>query len=217
MHKIDIVAIIEAKVEAKKANSYRIKLGFDQIFKDEHGNWIFLGRDIKASIVTSTGQEISLKVTHPEVSKDFILSIVHGGTTKKKRRDLWEALLAIDSMELPWIVGRNFNAITNLQEQSGRNAAEAGSIFEFNQFIFEGNLQQLPFAGNEYTWDNIQEGSRNQQSWLDMILSNQHWLDLTYSSSVTHLNRFESDHTPLMLEIATSKPFIHKSFKFQRF
>lgn len=54
-----------------------------------------------------------------------------------------------------------------------------------------------------------------QASRLDRILGNHHWFDLVHSSSVTHLNRLEPDHSPLLLEVLIGKLSIIKRFKFQ--
>nr|XP_027109270.1 uncharacterized protein LOC113729143 [Coffea arabica] len=77
-------------------------------------------------------------------------------------------------------------------------------------------IEELPFSGSTYTWSGVRAGARIWKR-LDRVLVNQHWLDFLPNTSVQHLNRATSDHSPLLVSLRPAAPSFPKSFKFQSF
>ncbi|XP_071940756.1 uncharacterized protein [Coffea arabica] len=77
-------------------------------------------------------------------------------------------------------------------------------------------IEELPFSGSTYTWSGVRAGARIWKR-LDRVLVNQHWLDFLPNTSVQHLNRATSDHSPLLVTLRPAAASFPKSFKFQSF
>lgn len=58
-------------------------------------------------------------------------------------------------------------------------------------------LMDLGFFGNKFTWFMTRRGGIKAR--LDRALGNQEWLDLFPCFKVQHLNKYLSDHVPVLL------------------
>lgn len=85
---------------------------------------------------------------------------------------------------------------------------------EFSDMVDFCGFTDVPFTGSLYTWCRSSE-TRPLFRRLDRILVNLPWKNLFHSTSVEHLNRTGSDHSPLLLCIQLMSPNIIKSFQFQ--
>ncbi|XP_027150996.1 uncharacterized protein LOC113777277 [Coffea eugenioides] len=115
------------------------------------------------------------------------------------------------------VAGRgDFNIISTLAEYTGRAAQDLGAISDFNGAISGCHLQELPYSESAYTWSGVRAGTRIWKR-LDRVLINQHWLEFLSNTSVQHLNRAASDHSPLLVSLRSADASIPKPFKFQSF
>ena len=71
----------------------------------------------------------------------------------------------------------------------------------FREVIGECALQDLGWAGVEYTWDNQQQGAANVKARLDRALVNSAMMNLFEESRVRHVSSVESDHCFLVIEL----------------
>lgn len=170
MHRISILAIIEAKVSEHQINKYRVLLGFQQVFGNGKDIWVFVSKEATASVISASLQVVTI-VVNPSSSPVFV-SAVHGHVNKTQRRELWDTLLALNLEDKLWIIGGDFNTVCAPAERKGGLPADGGSIFEFNQFILDAFLSQVNFL----------------MSRLDRVLANHHWFSRTSSNHVTHLS-----------------------------
>nr|XP_027090446.1 uncharacterized protein LOC113711482 [Coffea arabica] len=137
--------------------------------------------------------------------------------TRVGRHALWSELRALaSSITRPWLVGGDFNAIRTLAEYTGRAHQDLGAISDFNTAISDCHLQELPYSGSSYTWSGVRSGSRIWKR-LDRVLANHQWLSFLPNTSVQHLNRATSDHTPLLVHLRGADASAPKPFKFQNF
>lgn len=61
------------------------------------------------------------------------------------------------------------------------------------------NLMELPGSGEDFTWNNKQEGEVNILEKLDHCLENDEWTNIFPMAQVTYLPYLSSDHRPLLL------------------
>ena len=71
----------------------------------------------------------------------------------------------------------------------------------FREVVDDCALQDLGWAGVEYTWDNMQHGAANVKARLDRALANTELLDIFVESRVRHVSSIESDHCFLVVEL----------------
>ena len=144
-------------------------------------------------------------------------SFIYGKCTRADRRTLWSKLSSIAGLITRlWLVDGDFNIISMLAEYTRRAAQDLRAISDFNTAIYDCRLQELPYTGNSYTWSGIRAGARIWNR-LDRVLANHQWLSFLSNTSVQHLNRATSDHSPLLVSLRSTSASVPKSFKFQTF
>ncbi|XP_027171719.1 uncharacterized protein LOC113771332 [Coffea eugenioides] len=114
------------------------------------------------------------------------------------------------------VSGWGFQCYQYVAEYTGRAAQDLRAISDFNTAIFDCHLQELPYSGSPYTWSGIGAGARIWKR-LDRVLANHQWLSFLPNTSVQHLNRATSDHSPLLVTLQPANSSVPKSFKFQTF
>ncbi|KAL8555997.1 hypothetical protein ACS0TY_003709 [Phlomoides rotata] len=93
----------------------------------------------------------------------------------------------------------DFNEILWSWEKQGGNCSFTKHMDEFRKTISDLNLQDLGYQGNKFTWSNGWEGAANIQVRLDRALANPLWRIWFPGAHVSHLIRFKSDHTPILV------------------
>ncbi|XP_057723959.1 uncharacterized protein LOC130939910 [Arachis stenosperma] len=125
---------------------------------------------------------------------------VYLDTDEAKRIDQFNQinqLIGIGSNKMT-IMG-DFNAITTHHEKEGGRSKSNTSIQDFNDFINSGNLMDLGYEGEKFTWCNRQFGGNLIRERLDQVLVSRSWREEFSNAYVTHLEDFGSDHRPLLL------------------
>ncbi|KAL2243888.1 UNVERIFIED_CONTAM: hypothetical protein Sindi_0506800 [Sesamum indicum] len=89
-------------------------------------------------------------------------------------RDLWGILeaLALNYVDIPWMVGGDFNAVRDLSEVCGTLGDIRMAMEDFNSCIQNSGLLPLPMQGECFTWHNYSASPRNLCKRLDRILMN---------------------------------------------
>ncbi|KAG8371223.1 hypothetical protein BUALT_Bualt13G0065400 [Buddleja alternifolia] len=148
-------------------------------------------------------------------SQDMYLNDILCTSAAKAR--FWDTLIEIgNTFNGPWLILGDFNAIFSQKEKKGGHQFVSSSFGGFKGFIDEGDLVDLGFEGNPYTWSNKRGGVVNIQLRLDRCLANTPWLSLFAQAFVSHLPAINSDHTPLILhtdsaQLGGPKPFCFKN------
>lgn len=95
-----------------------------------------------------------------------------------------------------WCITGDFNAIRNRGEKKGKHFDET-AMREFNNFIFEAGLEDLPMVGRRYTW---YKADGTAMSRLDRFLVSPEFL-INFPDVVQKgLMRDLSDHCPIVLK-----------------
>ncbi|KAK8681329.1 hypothetical protein V6N13_053733 [Hibiscus sabdariffa] len=106
----------------------------------------------------------------------------------------------------PWCIVGDFNVVRTVEERQGMVSLARG-MFEFNEFIEDLDLVDLPSKGHRFTWF----GSGNKCSRLDRFLLSMEWLERFPGLVQVSLPRGISDHVPLILVLDETdwgpKPF----------
>lgn len=111
-------------------------------------------------------------------------------------------------------MGGDFNIILHQSEKSGGQGWHRSGALEFYVCLAATRLTDLGFPGPIYTWWNKREGTSTIHQRIDRLLGNSEWLGLFRSSSVLHLNRTCSDHSPLLLNYSMLNRTHLSAFRF---
>ncbi|KAL0278035.1 UNVERIFIED_CONTAM: hypothetical protein Sradi_7301900 [Sesamum radiatum] len=92
-----------------------------------------------------------------ECIQGVLITVLYGDYDIIPRRTLWGALcnLSAGTMDEPWLVLGDFNAVLDDSEVCGRAADTSASMLEFRNCIRDTGLVQLPATGCQYTWHNF--------------------------------------------------------------
>ncbi|KAJ0967671.1 hypothetical protein J5N97_024588 [Dioscorea zingiberensis] len=220
-HQPDIVCLVETRADEKRTINFCDK--FRRMWE-----WAAIpARGMSGGIITLWKQGVGLVtpiansrfslhlVLTTERPKEWILSVVYNAQSVHLQKNLWHDLNSISSLNLPWILMGDFNAILNSEEHRGgcfdHYAAKAK---HFTDFISSNQLFDLGFYGTPYTWCNNQSGMARRWARLDRFLANNIWLTNFDSYYNKHLPRTASDHSPMFL---IAKLFAHQKKKIFRF
>ncbi|KAL2252861.1 UNVERIFIED_CONTAM: hypothetical protein Sindi_0080800 [Sesamum indicum] len=147
------------------------------------GNRIWLAWDdnaIDVHILDLGEQYIHCRVMNRADSEIVIITVVYGASEVIGRRALWNSLqtLAPQCVDVPWLVGGDFNAVRDINEVCGISGDIRIAMEDFNNCIQEAGLLPMPM----------------QAEW---ILINDRWLARFPTSSYHSLTPRTSDHSPL--------------------
>ncbi|GMI65215.1 hypothetical protein HRI_000190800 [Hibiscus trionum] len=122
---------------------------------------------------------------------------VYAPNDLRERREFWTSLkLLIEQEGVPIIVGGDFNAVRRKEESLGGMHSSA-SIMDFNAFISDCCLIDLPFIGGEYTW--YRGGNNVAASRIDRFLLSTEVVACYPGLVQKRFPRGLSDHCPIWL------------------
>ncbi|KAL2252837.1 UNVERIFIED_CONTAM: Transposon TX1 uncharacterized protein [Sesamum indicum] len=135
------------------------------------------------------------------LQESIAITIIYGANEVVERRELWGSLetIAMQCIDIPWLVGGDFNAVRDLSEICGASGDIHMAMEEFNICIQNAGLIPLPMQGEWYTWHNCSANPRNLWKRLDRTLINDTWMDRFSTSFYTSLTPRTSNHSPLVL------------------
>ncbi|GKV07790.1 hypothetical protein SLEP1_g19511 [Rubroshorea leprosula] len=122
---------------------------------------------------------------------------IYSPCTLAGKRELWEELgNLINRRKGRWCVGGDFNAVTRVEERAGCKDPTI-EMNDFNSFIHDAGLIDLPLIGRKYTW---YSSNGRQMSRIDRFLIFVDWLEKWGDVKQWGLGRSVSDHCPLVLK-----------------
>ncbi|XP_071919941.1 uncharacterized protein [Coffea arabica] len=108
----------------------------------------------------------------------------------------------------------DFNVVVGSKEKKGGRPFRFSEAESFLNFTDGAGLTDLGFFGSKFTWCNNRLGRARIWKRLDRVLVNQSWLDLGVNTSVAHLSRVSSDHSPLLVTCFLAVGGGPRSFRF---
>ncbi|XP_060190710.1 uncharacterized protein LOC132619973 [Lycium barbarum] len=168
--------------------------------------WIFVDAEIQVEIMRDTEQLLSCRFTHLGDGQELVLTVVYASTDRSGRIALWEDLYDMSShITIPWLVGGDFNVITDDIEKFGGLPVQFAETEDFRQCIDICQLMDLGFTGSMFTWWNGRSDEACIFKRLDRCLGNQALQNCFPNLEVEHLIKQGSDHSPLLVGRALSK------------
>jgi len=124
-------------------------------------------------------------------------------------RELMEMIL---SLEVPVIVGGDFNLVRDSSEKSTGNV-NSSLVSLFNYFVNDTSLREMHRHGGAYTWTNKQ--SSPIMAVLDRVFISEDWEEHFPLATARSLTRVGSDHNPLLVETDSGVSIRSSIFKFE--
>lgn len=214
-HQPLIVGILEPKQRHSKIGDYAQQIGLPNFAHAEPANnhiWVFWPHGVDITVLDVSDQHLSVLLGGEDPIK---FSFVYAKCLRYERQALWDQLRLHSDIDIPWLVGGDFNTILRVSEKRGGLDPDMGSIQDFRECLVENNLSEVAYTGNEFTWCNNKSGNRRIWQRLDRVLGNGMSNTQLPELTVQHLTRYISDHSPLLLTVASPIPY-RSRFTFQR-
>ncbi|KAL9673458.1 hypothetical protein QQ045_029716 [Rhodiola kirilowii] len=137
--------------------------------------------------------------------EEFRLSIFYGNPSVSKRKESWNLLRQLRSMDdLQWVVIGDFNEVLSLNEVKSGRMRNQWQIDNFRKVVEDCHLIDLGFIGYPYTFSNHRVGEEEFQARLDRALADEAWMRKFPRALVSHLHLHASDHQLILLDTDSS-------------
>ncbi|KAL2235678.1 UNVERIFIED_CONTAM: hypothetical protein Sindi_1300000, partial [Sesamum indicum] len=168
------------------------------------GNRIWIAWDgnfIDVDVVECGTQFIHCHINIRALHESIAITVIYGANEMVERREVWGSMetIAMQCIDIPWLVGGDFNAVRDLSEICGVSGDIRMAMEDFNTCIQNTGLLSLPMQGEWYTWHNCSAGPRNLWKRLDRMLINDRWIARFPTSYYCCLTPRTSDHSPMVL------------------
>lgn len=127
---------------------------------------------------------------------------VYGNSDPSKRGEFWELMVRLSHRSsLPWLIGGDFNEISNLSEKEGGRARVQRQMDLFNEMMESCGLRDLGFSGDIFTWRKGSKGSSWIREKLDRFLGNNDMVQMCNRLGVNHLGYHKSNHRIILAQL----------------
>nr|XP_009597454.1 uncharacterized protein LOC104093421 [Nicotiana tomentosiformis] len=198
---------------------YRIILNMETTFSNLNGKiWLFFNSVVEWELVTETAQQVVVRVFHHDISQHIMMTFVYAKCSSVERLELWDNLycLACD-MELPWLVGGDFNVILHEDEKIGGLPVHPPEYEDFAFCVNSCDLFDHDYKENPFTWWSGRPNSECIFKRLDRIFVILQFQNLFPTTEVEHLIKTGSDHAPLLMTCGEQTTNFVKPFRFLNF
>ncbi|XP_060212093.1 uncharacterized protein LOC132639671 [Lycium barbarum] len=193
--------LMEPFQEVSKLENYRRRIGLQHALANcSRKIWVFIDDIFEFQILSDHVQQLSLKLKVIGTQEEMVITLVYAKCTQRDKMDLWESLEDMAPyIQLPWLIGGDFNTIVSDAEKYGGLPVTISEIQDFRACIQSYGMTDLGFKGSTYTWWNGQSREYCIFKRLDRCLGNQDLQDKYPGIEINHLIRTGSDHAPILI------------------
>ncbi|XP_075098809.1 uncharacterized protein LOC142175728 [Nicotiana tabacum] len=216
-HNFCVVALMEPFQKKGLIDRYKRRLNMETAYKNINGQiWLFFDAVVEWELVEDTEQQVTVRVFHHDLGQHMMMTFVYAKCSAMERLDLWDHLYYLASdMELPWLVGGDFNVILHEDEKIGGLPVHPP---EYEDFAFCVNSCGCLSKGTKevHSYGGMGDPmlSVYSRDWIFVNLSFQNMLP---TIEVEHLIRTGSDHAPLLMTCRVQTTNFVKPFRFLNF
>ncbi|GKU93948.1 hypothetical protein SLEP1_g7497 [Rubroshorea leprosula] len=203
--KVDFIAIQETKLVTVDRKICRIIWGtddFDWVAKPSVGRsggllCIWNAKVLKKMEVIEGNNFIGISALWGEERISVYILNIYSPCQLMGKRILWDDLQGlINSKKGNWCLAGDFNAVRGIEERAGETGVNR-EMQEFDNFISNSALIDLPLLGRKYTWYN---SNGQYMSRIDRFLLSEDWVSKWGDVKQWGLRRSVSDHCPILLK-----------------
>ncbi|XP_060216639.1 uncharacterized protein LOC132644099 [Lycium barbarum] len=214
------LAVIQVeKDNVQHIQRFRRRLGMRYAHYNYNGKlWFFVNDNMDVEIMQDLEQQITVKLLFQEWNKSLMVTMVYSKCDHMEIIRLWDSLYSLDDhMDLPWLVGGDFNVIMSKDEKIGGLPVFPNEYEDFAFCINSCELFDINYKGSLFTWWNGKAGSECIFKRLDRMIANSKLQDWFVHMEVEHLSRTGSDHALLLFTCGEISHHIRKPFRFLKF
>lgn len=110
----------------------------------------------------------------------------------------------------PWLCIDDLNDILSPSNKLGGAPPDLGNLEVENRVCFDCGPHRVESSSYTFTWTNKRTFPNTVEEHLDYALMNVAWDDLWHVSLVSHLVRYHSDHSPIVLHCGARRANIKR-------
>lgn len=220
-YKIDVMGVMETRIREEnmsevwgKLNLSNWNLVHNYGMNDQGRIWVLYD----TSLICLRVLEVHVQFIHCMITKgnhSFYWTCVYGSYNSLARKELWRELTRIgNQLAEPWLIQGDFNAVCSNEDRIGGNPINEVAADEFQSWILNLELVEVPYSGPKFTWTNYQEGNKIIFRKLDWCFANQIWYSSLKEPICFVTDSSISDHCGLLVDTYKSKKNIKVPFKF---
>ncbi|XP_057809017.1 uncharacterized protein LOC131023491 [Salvia miltiorrhiza] len=217
-----VLFISEMKVTAKKASWWRSSLHFDgQLVVDSKGAsgglMIFWIDSCVLNVSSYSNGHIDCMIKTNEMWWRF--TGFYGNPDTQQRKHSWSLMRRLacsGSMDIPWLLGGDFNEITKRAECCERSKRSWAQMEEFNNTLQYCGVKTIP-SDSMFSWYNPRKMKDARLLRLDRFLGNRLLDDVFEFNVVRTLDTHGSDHNPLLLTLTPTDDRPEQGNGYKRF
>ncbi|GJT04678.1 RNA-directed DNA polymerase, eukaryota [Tanacetum coccineum] len=207
-NKVSFVGLQETKMESIDLLNVRLCWGnvnFNYVHSDSIGNsggilCIWDPNSFRKDSVTVSDYFVIVRSVWIKSGMDILIVVVYAPHDVRDKRLLWDYLSHVSNQWAGEVVMMgDFNEVRYKSDRFGSNFNAHGADI-FNNFIINAGLEEVPLGGSAYTWCHK---SASKMSKLDRFLVSENLLNTCPNISAITLDRFLSDHRPILLREAS--------------
>ena len=135
------------------------------------------------------------------------ITFVYGEAQVPERYKTWDKLRSIvNASSLPWAAMGDFNEVLHAHEHDGVGNRSQAQMDAFRDALDTCGLSDLGYKGNPWTFEKKVAGGSFTRVRLDRALGTTEWCTLFPNAAVEHLSAATSDHSPILVHLATNSP-----------
>ncbi|XP_075077104.1 uncharacterized protein LOC142163855 [Nicotiana tabacum] len=180
--------------------------------------WLFLDSVLQWDLLIDMEQQLTIRVYHQDIGKYIMITFVYAKRSSLDILELWDSLYYLASdMELPWLVGGDFNVLLNEEEKIGGLPVYPPEYEDFAFCVNSCELFDTGYKGSPFTWWNGRPNAECIFKILDKIVVNSPFQSIFPTTEAKHLTRTGSDNAPLFMTCGDNATTFTKPFKFLNF
>ena len=200
-----IVFLMETRLHVSSLEILRIKLGMHGCLGvNRHGFGGGLALLWAANVVVHVQSYSTFHIDAHVVQDDGCTSRLtrfYGHLEVSLRSRSWTLLPRLHALfAMPWLVLRDFNEITALEEKFGRNDRNLHQMAAFRDALTDCSLLDLGFIRPLFTWSNGRANGDLVRVRLDRGVANPEWKLCFPNTVVRNIVVASSDHLGLLVE-----------------
>ncbi|RAL52409.1 hypothetical protein DM860_007266 [Cuscuta australis] len=203
-YNLSVLGILETKVKKDNISSVKenLRRDWESFINNEMHQmgmiWIHWDpKRVALKVLYSYAQMVHCHVQWHEQKLEFFTSFVYGFNELEERKSLWKDIKTYASSNEAWCVIGDFNAVLTSEDRKGGNPVSNGETADFRDCLEKCGLEEMPFSGPYFTWNNKQKGGDRIYSKLDRMVANIEWV-LKMGTKTVIIHEGISDHCPLI-------------------
>lgn len=204
-----LVFLMETRLKDDEMERIRVRCGFLSglsVACSGHGREragglaLIWNGPINIAITSYSLNHIMGKGEDDESDEPWFFAGIYGFPEENQRRSTWNLIRDIATqVSERWICFGDINDTLSLDEKKGGNSRSFEQLNVGRRAVEECGLQDLGFMGYLFTLSNGRQGEEQIQCRLDRAFAREGFISRFSPIKVTHLPRFSSDHSPILI------------------